>query len=71
MLASEATNHELIAALRAHIFACFSAPYDTNEVVAMAARAIEETDWKGGIEVFVSAARLDRIEGRVSQTRMS
>lgn len=69
VLAPEATNHELIAALRAHVFACFSAPYDTNEVVAMLARALAETDWKDGIEVL--SARPDWISLRVASRKLT
>ena len=52
LLAPETTPKDLIAALRAHVFACFSAPYNTGEIIAMIGRAIEERDWKDGIEVL-------------------
>ncbi len=52
LLASETTPKDLIAAMRAHVFACFSPPYNAGEVVAMINRAIEERDWKDGIEVL-------------------
>ncbi len=35
LLAPETTSNDLIAALRAHVFACFSAPYNTGDIIAM------------------------------------
>jgi anti-sigma regulatory factor (Ser/Thr protein kinase)/CheY-like chemotaxis protein len=69
VLAPEATTDELIAGLRAHVFACFSAPYDTTEVLAMAVRAIEAADWKDGIEVL--SARPDWIALRVASRKLT
>jgi anti-sigma regulatory factor (Ser/Thr protein kinase) len=69
LLAPEAATDDLIAALRAHVFACFSAPYDTTEVLAMAVRAIEAADWKDGIEVL--SARPDWIALRVASRKLT
>ena len=69
VLAPEASTLELITALRAHVFACFSAPYDTTEVVAMATRAIEATNWKDGIEVL--SARPDWIALKVASRKLT
>jgi len=69
VLAPEASPLELIAALRAHVFACFSAPYDTTEVLAMVVRAIGATDWKDGIEVL--SARPDWIALRVACRKLT
>jgi anti-sigma regulatory factor (Ser/Thr protein kinase) len=64
-LAPESSAEEVIAALRASIFACFSAPFDVSEVADMAARALSEpSDWKDGIQV-VSATQ-DWISLRVN-----
>ncbi len=64
LLAPETTPKDLIAALRSHVFACFSAPFKTSEVVAMINRAVEERDWKDGIEVI--SATCDWIALRVA-----
>jgi anti-sigma regulatory factor (Ser/Thr protein kinase) len=56
ILAPTATPEAVIAALRKSIFACFSAPYDAEEIAAMTRRAIDEVSWQDGIEV-VSAHR--------------
>jgi len=69
LLAPETTPKDLIGALRAHVFACFSAPYKTSEVMAMIACAIEERDWKDGIEVL--SASSDWIGFRITPRRLS
>jgi anti-sigma regulatory factor (Ser/Thr protein kinase) len=51
LLAPEATPSEIIDALKAHVFACFTSPFDADEVAAMACRAIAEEHWRDGIEV--------------------
>ena len=56
LLAPTTTPEELIAALRARVFACFAAPFELAEVAHMTRRAIEESDWRNGIQV-VSARR--------------
>lgn len=50
-LAPASTPEEVIAALRASVFACFTAPFDPSEVADMTARALEASDWKDGIRV--------------------
>lgn len=69
LLAPETTPKDLITALRAHVFACFSAPYKISEVMAMIDRAIEECDWKDGIEVL--SASSDWIAFRITPRRLS
>jgi anti-sigma regulatory factor (Ser/Thr protein kinase) len=64
ILAQRTTPEEVVAALRAHVFACFSAPFDYREVADMARKAAQEIDWRDGIEV-VSGLR-DWITLRVS-----
>jgi anti-sigma regulatory factor (Ser/Thr protein kinase) len=64
VLAHHTTPEEVIEALRSHVFACFSAPFDHREIADMARRAADEVDWRNGIEV-VSGLR-DWITLRVS-----
>jgi len=51
VLTPAATQTELIAALRAQVFACFSPPFDHAEIAAMARAALDAVDWRHGIEV--------------------
>ncbi len=69
LLVPQATPEELIAALRAHVFACFSGPYERDELIDMIARAIAEPDWKDGIEVL--SARPDWIALRVASRKLT
>jgi anti-sigma regulatory factor (Ser/Thr protein kinase) len=49
---SPATTHEdVVAALRGHVFACFTPPFDYAEIAAMGLAALEAVDWTHGIEV--------------------
>jgi anti-sigma regulatory factor (Ser/Thr protein kinase) len=52
VLAPRATPEGLIAALRARVFACFAAPFEVGEIALMTRRAIEESDWRDGIQVL-------------------
>jgi anti-sigma regulatory factor (Ser/Thr protein kinase) len=52
LLLPEATTNDVIASLRANVFACFTAPFDASEVIPMLARALEVTDWRDGIEII-------------------
>jgi anti-sigma regulatory factor (Ser/Thr protein kinase) len=64
-LAPQSTPGAVIAALRASVFACFTAPFDPAEIADMAARALSEPgNWKDGIRV-VSATE-DWISLRVN-----
>ena len=51
VLAAQASREEVIASLRAHLFACFTTPFDYSEIVDMIRRAIDATGWRDGIEV--------------------
>jgi anti-sigma regulatory factor (Ser/Thr protein kinase) len=51
VLAPATTHEDLIAALRAQVFACFTLPVDFAEVAAMGLSALEAVDWRHGIEV--------------------
>ncbi len=50
-LAPAASHEDLIAALRAHVFACFTPPFDTGEIAEMVRSALNASDWRDGIEV--------------------
>jgi anti-sigma regulatory factor (Ser/Thr protein kinase)/CheY-like chemotaxis protein len=64
VLAPAATPEEIIAALRAKVFACFTQPFAKQEIVAMTARALEEDNWREGIDVL--SAQRDWIALRVT-----
>ena len=51
LLAPSAAPEEVIAAVRQHAFACFSAPFDYREIADMVATAVREERWRDGIEV--------------------
>jgi anti-sigma regulatory factor (Ser/Thr protein kinase)/ActR/RegA family two-component response regulator len=52
LLAHSSTPQEVIAALRARVFVCFSAPFDVNEIAGFACRATTDSDWRTEIEVL-------------------
>jgi len=52
ILAPEATPEDIIAALRARVFACFSCPFELSEVAAMMGKALQATKWIDCIEVL-------------------
>ena len=54
ILAPAATPEDVIAALRARVFACFSSPIDVNEVGAMISQALDASNWRAGIEVLAA-----------------
>ncbi len=64
ILAPEATPEDVIAALRARVFACFSRPFDVAEVAGMIERALQGGDWRNCIEVL--SAQPDWIALRVT-----
>jgi anti-sigma regulatory factor (Ser/Thr protein kinase) len=51
VLAPAAAPGEFIAAVRAHVFACFIAPFDLTAVADMTKRAIDAVDWHDGIRL--------------------
>jgi anti-sigma regulatory factor (Ser/Thr protein kinase) len=69
VLAPEATPADVIAALRAQVFACFAAPLDPSEVVSMTRRALDSTSWRDGIEVL--SAQPDWLSLRVNCSLLS
>jgi anti-sigma regulatory factor (Ser/Thr protein kinase)/CheY-like chemotaxis protein len=64
VLAPAATPEDVIAALRSKVFACFTQPFDREEIAAMAGRALEADNWRDGIEVL--SAQRDWIALRVA-----
>jgi DNA-binding response OmpR family regulator len=55
VMAPEATHEDLVGALRAHVFACFTPPFDPQEIVDMVATALKASGWHDGIEVVSGA----------------
>jgi anti-sigma regulatory factor (Ser/Thr protein kinase)/CheY-like chemotaxis protein len=51
ILTPHATADDLLAALRAHAFACFSEPINWVDLVGLMGAAFAEPDWRDGIEV--------------------
>jgi len=51
VLAPAASSDEVIAAIRAHVFACFTAPFDLPSLVDMIHAALAADNWRDGIEV--------------------
>ena len=69
VLAPTATAEEVVASLRAHVFSCFTAPFDMHEIAEMVQRAIQNPDWKDGIQVV--SARADWLSLRVDCQRLA
>lgn len=69
VLAPEASDEDILSALRAHVFACFTPPYDVNKFLSMLDRAITETDWKDGIEIL--SATPNWIKLRVASRKLT
>ena len=51
VLAPAASPDEVIEALRSHAFACYTAPFDYDEIAGMVQHALEQPDWRDGIQV--------------------
>ena len=51
-LAPAASHDDLIAALRSHVFACFTPPFELAELVDMIQAALNVSEWHDGIEVL-------------------
>jgi anti-sigma regulatory factor (Ser/Thr protein kinase) len=52
VLARQSTPDEIIAALRARVFACFTPPFDSREIANLAASAASDSHWREDIEVI-------------------
>jgi anti-sigma regulatory factor (Ser/Thr protein kinase)/ActR/RegA family two-component response regulator len=64
ILAHQSTQADVIAALRAHVFACFAPPFDTTDIVGMAFNAASDNEWRDDIHVL--SARPGWISVRVN-----
>jgi len=52
ILARHSTPDEVIAALRARVFACFTPPFDASEIAALARGAASDSQWRDDIQVL-------------------
>ena len=52
VLAHHTTPAETIAALRARVFACFTPPFEANEIVNVARGAASDSEWREDIQVL-------------------
>jgi len=51
LLARESTPDEVIAALRARVFACFTAPFDSGAIASLVCSAASDSEWRNDIQV--------------------
>jgi len=52
VLAHHSTPDEVIAALRARVFACFTPPFDAGEIANLARSAASDSQWREDIQVL-------------------
>jgi len=52
VLARHSTPDEVIAALRARVFACFTPPFDSRDIVNLACGAASDNQWRDDIQVL-------------------
>lgn len=52
VLAQHSTPDEVIAALRARVFACFTPPFDSGEIVNLVRSAASDSEWRDDIQVL-------------------
>ena len=52
VLACKSTPAQVIAALRARVFACFTHPFDPDEIAGLARRAASDSQWRDDIQVL-------------------
>jgi len=52
VLARHSTPEEVIAALRARVFACFTPPFDPGEIASLASEAASDSQWRDDIQVL-------------------
>lgn len=71
LLAPGATGQEVIEALRARVFACFTAPFEPSRIAEMVGQAVaaEDESWRTAIEV--TSAHPDWISLRLSAHRVT
>lgn len=51
VLAAQSTSEDVIAALRARVFACFTPPFDPLEIACFAGSAAKDDDWGDDLEI--------------------
>jgi len=64
VLAHSSTADEVIAALRARVFACFTPPFDAADIANLARQAASDSQWRDDIQVL--SARPGWVAVRVS-----
>jgi len=52
VLAHHSTPGEVISALRARVFACFTPPFDPEDIANLACRAASDSQWRDDIQVL-------------------
>ena len=52
LLAHDSTPEDVIAALRARVFACFTPPFDAGEIASLARSAASDSQWREDIQVL-------------------
>src|SRR6201997_2052963 len=52
VLARHSTPDEVIAALRARVFACFTPPFDPDEIAHLASSEASDSQWREDIQVL-------------------
>src|SRR5271154_458675 len=52
VLARDSTPDEVIAALRARVFACFTPPFDSREIANLAGSAASDSQWRDDIQIL-------------------
>src|ERR1700741_3183099 len=52
VLARHSTPDQVIAALRARVFACFTPPFDPEEIANLARSAASDSQWRDDIQVL-------------------
>ena len=51
VLAPATSPDDIIAAIRAQVFACYSAPFDYVEIAGMVMQALDQPAWEDGIQI--------------------
>src|SRR5277367_435830 len=52
VLARQSTPNEVIAALRARVFACFTPPFEAYDIANLARRAASDNQWREDIQIL-------------------
>jgi len=69
VLARHSTPDEVIAALRARVFACFTPPFDADEIASLARSAASDSQW--GDDIHVLSAKPGWVSVRVNCRRIT